>query len=164
MSAKINKPDRVQAIELLRIVAAYGIVAYHAQAPLHDLAYAGLVIFLILSPMLDLRFNLDRIRSPAALARALLLPWAFWMVVYGAVNLAQHRPFVEASFMGILYGSSPHLWFLPFMFAVLTVLNMLKSLAPAILFYGSALVATALLLTVTMWRSASLEWSLPFPQ
>lgn len=58
-----SKVTRNQAIELLRIMSAFGIVAYHGGAPFRELAYAGLVIFLILAPATDLRFNWNRARS-----------------------------------------------------------------------------------------------------
>lgn len=157
-------PERLQGIELLRILAAFGIVAYHAGAPFRDFAYSGLIVFLLFSPMLDTRFNWERVRPVGTLARKLLLPWAFWMVVYGAANWLQHKTIFPGGWTDILYGTSPHLWFLPFMFLVLAVLNMVKPRFPCALFWLCAAAACALLFTVSVWRPISLMWAHPFPQ
>ncbi|MDF0542111.1 acyltransferase [Sphingobium sp. H39-3-25] len=159
--------SRDQSIETLRIIATFGTVAYHAGAPFHEFAYSSLIIFLALSPMVDTRFNWGRSRSVEALALALLLPWAFWTLLYGAVNLLLHRPlFPEGSgATAILYGTSQHLWFLPFMFAVLLILNVLKRhIRPPVLFWFCTIATTALLATVSWWRPVSFTFPLPFPQ
>jgi hypothetical protein len=165
MLSETNKPRRVQAIELLRILAAYGIVAFHSGAAHHNLAYSGLIIFLVLSPMLDLQFNRGRVRSFSSLVRSLLVPWAFWMVIYGLVNLATHRPFIQGT-LSILSGTSLHLWYLPYIFVVLVFLNLMKARpwASAVLFWSSTFGAATLLATVTFWRPISLTWILPIPQ
>jgi hypothetical protein len=162
-SVKEIKPARLQSIELLRIVAAFGIIAYHSQAPLHDLMYSGLIIFLILSPMLDTHFNWHRTRPILSIAKSLMLPWAFWMVIYGIINKLQHKPFLPGGWQNILYGTSPHLWFLPFMFIVLTAINFVKSRSINIFLWSCTLLAAIFLATVSLWRSMSLTWLAPFP-
>lgn len=158
------KRPRNQAIELLRIVACFGIVAFHDAAPFPDLAYAGLIAFLIIAPFVDLSFNAARVRSIAALSRALLVPWLFWLVLYGALKVLRGYPFVPRGnvVLAILEGSTPHLWFLPFMFGVLVVLNAIKTrVAPALLFWTALLAAAALFGTVAWWRPLSAGWTPP---
>lgn len=52
---ELAKRPRNQAIEALRIPSAFGIIADHAGAPFHKPAYAGMIVFLILTPMLEMR-------------------------------------------------------------------------------------------------------------
>lgn len=162
-----SKAPRNQAIEALRIIAAYGIVAFHSGARFHDVAYSGLVVFLILSPMADVRFNLHRVRSVGHLARILMIPWLFWWVVYGIRNIAIHKVFLATPYplVGVLYGTSPHLWFMPYIFMVMVLLNVIKNRVSARILFWIFTVATATLLaTVTAWRPPTLTWELPLPQ
>ena len=161
------KPSRNQAVELLRVVAAFGIIAFHANAPFHDVAYSGLVVFLALSPLMDAQYNWDRRRSPNQLAKTFLLPWAFWMVVYGAIKIALHKPVLVAGnpVAGILYGTSAHLWFLPFMCIILIVSNLMKGhCRPVWIVWLCSITAALLLFGVMFWRPISLTWPLPLPQ
>ncbi len=127
MVSASSKTVRNQNIEILRIVAAFGVVAFHAGVDPVDVYYAGLVVFLALSPMFEMGANFPRRRSAGELAKTFLLPFAFWFPVYGLVNVVKHKPFLlENSLLGVLAGTSAHLWFLPFMFIVLLGLNQLK--------------------------------------
>ena len=85
-------------IECLRLIAICGVIAFHARVPiLATWAYAGLVAFVILSPYVDARYNERRQRSMPALARSFLIPWLFWMVVYGALKLATGNALFRAT-------------------------------------------------------------------
>lgn len=162
-----KKAPRNQFIEALRIVAAYGIVAYHSGARFNDMAYSGLIVFLILAPMADVSFNWTRIRSTGHLARALMVPWGFWWIIYGIYNIAKHKVFVSTAdpLTGVLYGTSAHLWFLPYIFMVLVLLNALKKrVSPYVMFWVFTVASVTLLATVTAWRTPSLTWVLPMPQ
>lgn len=118
---------RNQNFEMLRILAAFGVVAFHAGVDPVNLYYAGLVVFLALSPMFEMGANFHRRRSAGELAKTFLLPFAFWFPVYGLVNVAKHKPFLpDYTPLGVLTGTSIHLWFLPFMFLVLLGLNQMK--------------------------------------
>ncbi|MEG3143340.1 acyltransferase [Sphingomonas sp. RT2P30] len=161
------KAPRTQAIELLRILACFGIVAFHDEAAFHDLAYAGLIAFLILSPFVDLGFNATRVRSPVALARALIVPWLFWLVFYGGLKVLRGYPFIPDGnvVLALLQGSTPHLWFLPFMFGVLVMLNAIKTrVPPAALFWPALLAAAPLFASAAWWRPLSAEWTPPLAQ
>jgi len=158
---------RNESIEALRIVAAFAIVLFHSGAPGHDLAYSGLIVFLLLSPGLDCMFNWERVRSPALLAKTFIIPWLFWMIVYGALNFLRGLPLLagHGSPFGIFYGTAPHLWFMPAMFAVLAALNILKPrMSPGMLFWLATLGAAALLTTASLWRPPSTGWSEPLGQ
>lgn len=168
VAVKAAAGGRSQSLEIGRIVAAFFIVGYHSTARGHDIFYAGLVFFLMASPFMEVRYNYERQRSPGQLARLFLLPWAFWLVVYGAFNLIRGRPAFPAELdllSGVLYGSSGHLWFLPFMFAVLLLLATVKRLLrPPGLFWGSLAICAALLLASPVVRPWSLEQGPPASQ
>ena len=158
---------RDQATEALRIVACYGIVAYHSHASFHDFAYSGLIVFLFLSPFVDCFYNWEKSRSALSLARIYLIPWGFWMGIYGLLNVLVHKPVfpTDSWITGLLYGTSPHLWFLPAMFAVLSIVNVLKTAVDPVKIYWAAVVAATLLLaTVGSWQSLMTNWSPPFAQ
>lgn len=159
-----DRRGRVQAIELLRILAAFGIVAYHAQAPFHDVAYSGLIVFLVLSPMLDVQRNWERRRPVSLLAKTFLVPWAFWMAIYGSFNYASDQPILPNGWLGILYGTSAHLWFLPFMFFVAIGINSVKPYSAKFVFWISLVLATYVLIEVAVWRPWSLALPVPLPQ
>jgi hypothetical protein len=163
-----DEPKRVQAIEFIRIVAAYGIVAFHDLAPMRNIAYSGLIVFLILSPFVDCAFNWDRKRSLRALAKILLIPWAFWFVAYGLLNMVRGVSLIphEKNFLfGVLFGTSEHLWFLPSMFVFLAALNELKGRArPRSIYWLCVLAVSLLLVTAGLWSPASVRWSPPLGQ
>lgn len=126
-SVQQGKVERNQAIEVLRIGAAFGVVAFHAGMAPTQAWYGGLIVFLALSPMFEMGVNSARKRSAADIASTFLIPLVFWFPVYGIINLLKSKPFLpENTMLGLLAGTSIHLWFLPFMFIVLLVLNQLK--------------------------------------
>lgn len=149
---------RHQGIDLLRIVAAFAVVAFHAGLQPREAFYGGLIVFLALSPMYEMGANLSRRRSSGELATTFLVPLAFWFPVYGVVNLARGRPFVpDNGLLGILAGPSIHLWFLPFMFAVLVVLNQLKHEQWRVPLFACAIVAMpGLAATSPLWSDS--DW------
>jgi peptidoglycan/LPS O-acetylase OafA/YrhL len=148
-------PARRQDIEAVRVLAAFGIVWFHAHAPQLALGYAGLVVFLVLSVWLSAG---SRQGWAAVQQRALRLlrPWVLWFVVYGWYVQTLRLPVVDTRhglWAGVLAGSNIHLWYLPFMFAVLLVADGLRRLLPArALALGACLLATALALGMPLWR------------
>lgn len=166
-NAGVQPVARNQAIEVLRILSAFGIVAYHANVPGKDVAYAGLVAFLIMAPYVDLRYNYDKIRSSLDLARTLLIPWAFWWVFYGILHFALHHAFFSETnpISNILYGTSAHLWFVPFIFLALVAINTIKSsVKPRLLFWGSSLLGALFLAGEVAWPFVMANAITPFPQ
>ncbi len=117
MTKRDSPHTRDQAIEALRIMAAFAIVAFHAQIEDYYWLLSGLVVFVFLAAFYGVQQRPDRGR----LARRMLVPFAFFYAVYGAANLVLGRPmFVQDHPVTmVLAGPSWHLWFLPFIFLVL---------------------------------------------
>ncbi len=127
---------RNATLDYARMLAACGIVVFHAGAPGAKLGYAALPFFLILLVVLA---------APAAgrkcfgayardRARRLLVPWFGWSLLYGAMKLAEVAvtgvPLdSEFHLYMILTGPALHLWFLPFAFAACLLVHPLARLA-----------------------------------
>ncbi|WP_380781207.1 acyltransferase family protein [Sphingomonas sp. R86520] len=162
-----SRSDRNQWIETLRVIAAFGIVWFHAAAPGYSIAYAGLVVFLVLSSYFETLRTTNSISAGALLFR-LGVPWLFWMVVFGAFRIARHLPLFPTELglvSGLLYGTKAHLWFMPYLLASTLALRVLRrtriwSMLPVIAF-GLSLVALA---TVSVWRPGSLSAGPPWAQ
>lgn len=108
------------SLDHARLIAAAGIVVFHSGAPGAAVGYAGLPFFLMLLILLAWPTAERHPFGAFAGARAgrLLVPWAVWSGVYGALKLAEvaaGHPFAEefAPWM-VLTGPALHLWFLPF--------------------------------------------------
>lgn len=117
------KKPRNGSIEYLRLLAAFGIVWFHAAAPLPDLGYAGLPMFVVLLSAFAWNSlpNATLQSTVSSKARRLLLPWAAWCVVYAGLKAAVALK--DGGTLGfdlspslLLVGPSIHLWFLPFAF------------------------------------------------
>jgi len=118
-------------VDRLRILATFGIVWFHTVGiPGRHVAYAGLAIFIMLS------FAYVTLRSPMATSAAilserfkrLLLPWAFWWLIYLAAKMGKsvlsNTPFSADIDLGwILAGPSIHLWYLPFAFVMTMIVS-----------------------------------------
>lgn len=152
--------DRNQAVEALRIAAAFGVVYFHAHAPGWQVAYAGLVVFLALSPMFEVGANLHKSKSITSIAWLYLAPWALWFVVYAAWQFLQREPIFHSSgnfATAVLAGTSKHLWFLPFMFLVVLALRSIKKLVPSVAMLWMASIAAAGMILI------GAEWHASFP-
>lgn len=154
------KPRSRQDIEILRILSAFGIVWFHAGRDTYGVGYGGLVVFLVLSSFFAASPHSSQHPWKARLlhrARRFLVPWAFWMVVFGIRNeFFIDRYFIETDrgvVNGILAGSNIHLWYLPYAFAVAVLLD---EIAPRVdrmsLSWLAAAGAIALLVTSPLWR------------
>lgn len=154
-------------VEILRIIAAFGIVAYHTSVPAKEIPYAGLIVFLALSPLVDAKFNWSKMRPVSNLAKVLLLPWIFWLIVYAIANVAFQKPPLPGgiSFASVLYGSSPHLWFLPFIFATLGLIGLVKQVCSAEqVFWLAVFGAVAMLTTSAVWWPQAIHLVPPYSQ
>ncbi len=153
------KPIR-QDLEILRIAAAFGIVLFHSGQDTTGIGYGGLVVFLVLSASLAV----ENAHAGATIrqiltkrARRLLAPWAVWMILYGARNhFFADRNILETDrgwINGILAGTQIHLWYLPFLFAATTLLDLLVPRVPRkALGWIAGIVATGILATAPQWR------------
>lgn len=134
-----NSGTHRHSIDLLRFVAAFGIVWAHVlnPNPLAAIGYTSLAIFLMMVPFLSVRFYEERARrakegtAPALPRRRyrmsrrmsrLILPWLFWCGFYKALLVAQSGDlktlFVITDPWSLLVGPVVHLWFLPFIFVL----------------------------------------------
>jgi surface polysaccharide O-acyltransferase-like enzyme len=112
-------------VDYCRLIAAFGIVWFHTEAPGYRIAYAGLPFFLVLLALPSRMSVPDR-------ARRLLLPFLIWSVVYGLLrvwNSAVEGQALLGWWMPwmALAGPSIHLWFLPFAFLVALVAPFLRA-------------------------------------
>ena len=133
-----------QDIEILRVLSAFGIVWFHSGAPGREVAYSGLVVFLVLSVYLSQKGyqNISR-------ARRLLAPWSIWFLVYGLIRLLTQKPIVPLDngvIAGVLSGPSSHLWYLPFIFVLLVIIDSVRmKLSPSSLAWTGYAFATVAL-------------------
>jgi hypothetical protein len=169
MPAETNsaRAPQKQAIELLRILSIFGILWFHARAPGGQIAYSGLVTFLLISLYLQARSS-NTSRSPFQRTRRLLLPWIVWVFVYGLFNLVRHQPFLDTAqglTSALLTGTAIHLWYLPFVFGILCLFDLLdRRMNGALLGLLCAFAALISLGTVGLWRNPSLGWGTPYAQ
>lgn len=136
-----------------RLIAAFGIVLFHAQAPGAQIGYAALPFFLMLMVVMALPGAART--QPGSYARArwarLMRPWLIWSAVYAALKLA------EVALTGatladefaphmLLTGPAIHLWFLPFAFVTCLALYPLARRCAGRIGPALALLALALAL------------------
>lgn len=157
-----------QDIEFLRILSAFGIVWYHSGVVGHDVSYASLIVFLVLSMYLAGRSSsLGRDRSSHRVER-LLIPWAVWFFIYGILNLLTHNPFLSLDngvVAGVLSGSQTHLWFMPFIFLCLVLFDIsIKYASKLTHAWVGAVLAVVLLSSTSYWRVESLQYGSPYAQ
>ncbi|GAP33879.1 acyltransferase family protein [Piscinibacter sakaiensis] len=160
---------RRQDIELLRCVAAFGIVWFHTTPAGQDLAYGGLVAFVALSTLLAVRGEpLAGRDGLARRARRLLRPWALWFAIYLALNAALGRALLPSGtgpLTAVLAGPSIHLWYLPFVFVLLCGLDWLRPrVDPRHLALAAGGLAVAGLAGAPWWRPWTLAQPYPFLQ
>lgn len=166
---RASGPKRVQAVEALRILSAFGIVYFHYGNPAgHDIAYAGLIVFVALSAYFGAMPGPSTQRRLASLAARLLIPFAFWSLVFAAFNLVRHKPVLQAGLgpvQAVLLGTSPHLWYLPFIVVAVALTRAMRTvLSLEALGRSATAVAIGLLLAVEIWRPASTGWGHPWDE
>lgn len=146
MSAATEK--RKQSIDLMRIVAAFGIVWAHMGAPFAIEGYVALGLFVVLMAFLSWRSAQSR-PGPSAMTRrmaVLAVPWILWSAFYLGLDALRAgdmaRLWTVTDWRSLLIGPVIHLWYLPF--AVLAV--PLATLAARALSGPGAVWAAALIL------------------
>ena len=127
-------------IDYGRLLAAFGIVWFNAQAPGDRIAYIALPFFLVL-------LALPSTSTLSARARRLLVPFVVWSVIYAMLNTAlsvkvSAPPFEWWRWNMLLSGTWVHLWFLPFAFMVAVVAPWFRHPLASL---GTALLTAALL-------------------
>lgn len=119
--------QRVAGLDLLRIIAAVGIIWFHTKgAPYAQIGYAGLPVFLLIYFSLVTRQSQLHATGEFLKRRwdRLLKPWLFWSAVYGVCRVAKAAYALDTgsleqmfSVETLLVGTCVHLWYLPYAFA-----------------------------------------------
>lgn len=113
------------SLDISRVLAAFGIVLFHAKAPGGVIGYAGLPFLLMV--LLVLAIPVARIRDYSTFSKdrafRLLRPWLIWSAFYGGLKLLEVLLTTktlqsEFSISMLLTGTALHLWFLPFAFVL----------------------------------------------
>lgn len=124
---------RLASFDVLRLAALTAIVAFHAGAPgSHYTAWRLPALAIISAALAACRAEPLPMASRARrMGGRLLVPWLFWCGVYGAVELASHlRHGVsildELGPRVLATGTSVHLWYLPFAFAMLLSVEVVR--------------------------------------
>jgi len=151
---------RKKWIDVLRMVSAFGIVWFHANAPGADIGYSGLSFFIMITMTFQIANTCNLKRNILRGADHILLPWAFWMIFYGSERVLIGKPFFLADVpicVALLDGTSTHLWYLPFIFFVSTSLRIVQRtpLKSAMVVISATALVIALL-TVNAWWPAAM--------
>ena len=145
---------RNAGLDWLRIFAVIGVVLFHVNPPGGVFNRSALVIFIGISVLLEFTTTGRRPRTVGRLARGCLTPWLCWSLIYGLRNLIKGAPVFApaAPVMALLSGTAPHLWYMPFYFALSLVILAIKRFdRPALMLWGLFAVALATLVTAPAW-------------
>lgn len=160
--------QRRQDIEFFRIISTFAVVWFHSGLIDSEIAYGGLIIFLLLSTYIAGTGKSYGTTIFPRRVKRLLLPWLVWFVIYGAVNVIVGKPVVPLNngiIAGILTGPSVHLWYLPFLFSCLFVFDLAKKRIPSLLLASISAALTILIVSsAPLWRSKSFELGYPLAQ
>ena len=117
---------------MLRVAAAFGIVCFHSRiagGEVRQAFYAGLIVFIIVSVWFCLaRPDRSATQHFAGILR-IAVPWLAWMIVYRLKDAYAGDPAAEDGAIDVLRlftGASVHLWYVPFIAAVTTLLWWLR--------------------------------------
>jgi peptidoglycan/LPS O-acetylase OafA/YrhL len=122
---------RNTTVDLLRGLAAFGIVWFHAGAPYSQIALSGLTIFLALLILLHAGPDRAASRIISQKADRLVRPWIIWSSIFVLAKFAQaliEDQSLSSEFESrmLLTGPSLHLWFLPFGFVLVVALTLVE--------------------------------------
>ncbi|MFZ1468265.1 MAG: acyltransferase [Paracoccaceae bacterium] len=147
---KAKRADYRRAIDLLRFLAAMGIVLDHTLA-WGFIGYPALGLFLILTSYFSVGSYLRSGGANFWSARALrmAIPWLFWCAFYRVVwEVVSDEPFQLLSDpFTLLIGPSVHLWFLPF---AMVALVFIPIIARDVATPGQLVVASLVLVPVSV--------------
>lgn len=121
-----------------RLIAAFGIVLFHAQAPGGQVGYAALPFFLMVMLVMAVPGAAHQSLRGYTTTRwsRLMRPWLIWSALYGGLKLVEVAltPTTfsnEFTLSMILTGPAIHLWFLPFAFGACLLVHPLVRAAHA---------------------------------
>lgn len=118
-------PDRNGSVDYLRFIGSIGIIWFHLDLPGSEIGLAALPMFVALFVCFG------RGRDIASLNRRLLFPWLIWSAVFGTAKLAQTglsggALSEEFEWWMLLAGPAIHLWFLPFSYIFILIVNQMR--------------------------------------
>lgn len=154
-------------IEWYRIAGAFAIVWYHSGAVWHEVSYAGLILFFILSMYFSESSNSFVLETLTKRVSRLLVPWMSWFLIYLLFNFMAGRSLVwRNDFAGVvLVGPSIHLWFVPFLFCCLFLFEFLRRNFDIRVFTVMISFSAIFLLAFSfLWRGVSLAAGYPYAQ
>lgn len=165
----VNKSNfkKRQDVELLRILSAFGIVWFHTPSIMgKNVAYSGLIVFIIISMYFSTK---SKLKSKTLLEKfnRIFIPWFFWMVFYGLINIVVNKPFIPTNngiISGILVGSSIHLWYIPYIFMMSTIFNPVKYINSEITSYLCILFIIFIFYTSQSWSPWAFDSGYPLVQ
>lgn len=141
-------------VEFLRIISALGIVWFHSGLDVgRDIAYSGLVVFLIFMSYFAVKSGKEH--SVINRASRFLIPCALWSILFASLDLVRGQavfPEHYNTFSKILSTTSIHLWYLPFAFICVLILDKIKNYDPRIVSVVASLLFTLSLASSPIWR------------
>ena len=124
--------SRVIGLDAARVLATFGIIWVHTaeiqgqDARLNTLGRFGTSFYILAAVFLAARSHFHRSDTSTwyvakRRARRLLIPYVLWCAIYAAFYFSTmypqgHPVDVITRYWGLLFGTAPHLWFLPFAF------------------------------------------------
>lgn len=148
---------RNQAIETLRIVAALFVVIFHSGVA--GTSFGGMSAFIAITMLFEAGALYTRPAAIGTLSIKLLIPWAFWFAVYALLSLVFGHPryLPHSNFVQwILVGPAWHLWYLPFLYAVLVAFRLARQFIEQQTMRTIATTATLVMIaTMSFWRPAA---------
>lgn len=124
---------RLVVYDGLKLLAALGVVLFHAGVPGRDVWYAGMFVFVFF-----LGHAPGRSQPWGVLLRSraqrLLLPWLIWCAVYYVLALYRGTAWLPGTPLepfSLAIGPAIHLWFLPFAFVCGLVFAALRPVWPS---------------------------------
>ena len=146
-------------IELFRIISAFGIVWFHSGNNLgREVSYGGLIFFAIISVYLAV---VSQRPQPAEKRfTRLMIPCLIWSVLYGLFNYLGRGNVCWENYQlisCILATPSTHLWYLPYMCAILIFIEQLKQVfSHQNMGFVAGFAGILLMLLAPYWRTIEL--------
>lgn len=123
-----TESHRYSGVEFFRFIASFGIVWFHCQTPGANIGYGGLPFFIMISVFFVSQNMNKHSSSIKSKFIRIMIPWIFWSIVYVIARLLLNLVtgaglFNDFKGWMILTGGSLHLWYLPYLFLTLLIIN-----------------------------------------
>jgi hypothetical protein len=143
-------------IELFRIISMFGIVWFHSGINYgKEVAYGGLIFFIIISVYFAV--SSTRTHTFTQRVKRLIIPCVVWSIFYGVISVLRKGAVFPTDynyFSMVLATPSIHLWYLPFIFLILLVIDKLKYyILKEWVTVFSGISAIVILMLSPMWRA-----------